>query len=271
MTSTWNPGGAAELDVAAVGREVTENGYCVIPDVLDADLLGRARDALDRLVAEDVASGRALLYGPKLTNRRVHGILQRDDVFVELALNPVALAVARQVLGYDEVQLSVISANITGPGGDEGIGMLHADQMFLPGFFPTPFICNTAFFLDDYTEENGATVFVPGSNRQESMPPAEMPPRSELGAITGPAGSLGVWDGFLHHATGLNRTVDQYRRGIITTYFPPFLRSQHNWTRTLSPEWVAERPGLAAITGFEEWRSLGMDYTGDLETTYLNL
>jgi ectoine hydroxylase-related dioxygenase (phytanoyl-CoA dioxygenase family) len=116
---------------------------------------------------------------------------------------------------------------------------------------------NTAFFLDDYTEENGATVYVPGSHRSPEGPSEEMPAPSQLARITGRAGDIALWDGFLHHATGLNRTVDQQRRGVIATYFPPFLRTQENWCRTLDPGLLDKYPGLAALTGFEEWRTMG--------------
>ena len=268
MPESTSPDVQTLPDIAAIGRELDENGYCVVPDVLTTDQIERLRAALDRLIAEDIAAGVPLAYGPNRSNRRVRALLQRDEVFVELALNPVVLAIARQMLGYEEVQLSIMSANITGPGGDEGIGVLHTDQSFLPGFFPRKFICNTAFFLDDYTQDNGATVVVPGSNKSETQPPAEMPPASELGHLTGPAGSLGVWDGFIHHATGRNSTTDQYRRGIITTYFPPFLRGHENYTRSLPREMLDKHPELGAITGFEEWSSLGAVNGGELYDPY---
>jgi ectoine hydroxylase-related dioxygenase (phytanoyl-CoA dioxygenase family) len=244
-------------DIGAAARHVDEHGYCVIPNVLSADQVSRLRATLDRLVAEDIEAGVELGYGPNESNRRVSRLLQRSEEFVELALNPVILAVARQMLGYDDVILSIMSANITGPGGDRGIGVLHTDQGFLPGFFPRRLFVNSAFFLDDYTPENGATVFVPGSHKQESKPPSTMPPASELGYMTGPAGSLAVWDGFIHHATGLNRTTDKKRRGVIVSFVVPYLRGQENWTRSLSPQLIEKYPALGAITGFSEWRTLG--------------
>src|SRR5262245_45707796 len=143
-----------EADSAArlveIGRHIDEHGWCVVPDALSAEQLERARAALDRLVAEDEAEGVDLRYGPNLSNRRVRRLVHRAEEFAELALHPFALAVVKQTLGYDDVQLSTLTANITGPGGGEGIGTMHADQDIIPGFFPKRLICNTAFFLDDY-------------------------------------------------------------------------------------------------------------------------
>jgi ectoine hydroxylase-related dioxygenase (phytanoyl-CoA dioxygenase family) len=231
------------------------DGYCVVPDVLDPNELSAARDALERAAAEDRATGVAATYGPGDANHRVWALLNRGDEFVRMALDPVALRFAHAQLGPD-VLLSNISANVTGPGGDREIGRLHTDQ----GFFPEPWApvvaTNVAWFLDDFTEANGATLVVPGSHHVVGYPSHDLEP-SAPARITGPAGACAVVDGRLHHATGLNRTSDAKRRGIFALYIHPYLRTQENWTRSLRPEVLAAHPELAAITGFEEWMTLG--------------
>lgn len=245
------------LDLDAISRQFAEQGYCVVPAVLDESALERARTALERVRREDEERGTALRYGPNLSNQRIWALLNRAEEFVELAMHPVMLAIMRALLGYEEVLLSTMSANITGPGGHHGIGWLHADQSFLPGTFPQRLMVNTAYFLDDYTEENGATVFIPGSHKSPQAPPDAMPPPSQLAKITGRAGDLALWDGFLHHATGLNQTRDQERRGVIATYFVPYLRTQENWCLTLDRALLGRHPGLGALTGFKEWQTMG--------------
>jgi ectoine hydroxylase-related dioxygenase (phytanoyl-CoA dioxygenase family) len=246
-----------KLDLTAISRRFDDEGYCVVPGVLTADEIEAAKQALDRLAAEDEAAGEALRYGPNFTNQRIHNLLNRADEFIGLVLHPVMLTLARKLLGYDQVLLSATSANITRPGGDSGIGQLHADQSMLPGTWPQRLVINTAFFLDEYTEENGATVAVRHSHKSPAPPPEAMPPESELAKLTGPAGSIALWDGHIHHATGLNRTADQQRRGIIATYFVPYLRTQENWCVSLNRKLLEKHAGLAALTGFEEWRTFG--------------
>lgn len=238
-----------------VRRQLDAEGYCLIAGVLSAPELESARQALGRAVAEDDAAGCALRYGPNGSNQRLWALLNRGDEFVHLATHPLALEIVRSGLGRD-IQLSNLSANITGPGGDREIGRLHTDQGFLPEPWPYQLATNVAFFLDDFTDENGATLVVPGSHKLLAVPDHQLAP-SAPARLTGPAGSMAVWDGRLHHATGLNRTANQRRRGVFATYILPFLRTQENWCRSLDPRLLAKHPELAALTGFEEWQTLG--------------
>jgi len=237
-------------------RDLDEDGYCVLPGVLDADALEALRDQLDAALAADDADGCAQRYGPELSNQRVWALLNRGEAFVELALHPLALEVVGAQLGPDFL-LANLSANVTAPGGDREIGRLHTDQGYLPEPWPYLLAVNVAWFLDDFTAENGATLVVPGSHRSGAFPASHELAPDAPAQLTGAAGSMAVWDGRLHHATGLNRTPDQRRRGLFATYCPPFIRTQENWTRSLRPEVLAAHPALSAITGFDEWMTLG--------------
>jgi ectoine hydroxylase-related dioxygenase (phytanoyl-CoA dioxygenase family) len=236
-------------------RELDEVGYSVVPDVLAPDEVTELREAIDRAAAEDDAAGTAQRYGPTNSNQRVWALLNRGEPFVRLAMHPLALEMVRARLGPD-ILLSGLSANVTAPGGDREIGRLHTDQGYLLEPWPYLLAMNVSWFVDDFTTENGATLVVPGTHTSLTTPSSELAP-SAPAQLTGPAGSMAVWDGRLHHATGLNRTKDQKRRGILATYSPPFIRGQENWCRSLRPEVLAAHPGLGALTGFEEWRTLG--------------
>jgi ectoine hydroxylase-related dioxygenase (phytanoyl-CoA dioxygenase family) len=236
-------------------RQLDDVGYCVVPDVLDADEVAAARGALDRAAEEDIAAGRAAIYGPDGANQRVWALLNRGEEFVHMALAPVALGFVRATLGDDFI-LSNLCSNTTGPGGDREIGRLHTDQGFLPEPSAQLLVLNVAWFLDDFTEENGATVVVPGSHRLVEYPPHDLEPTASAQLI-GRAGSLALIDGRLHHATGLNHTRDQKRRAVLAAYYLPYLRGQENWTQSLDADVLRAHPELAAVCGFEEWATLG--------------
>jgi ectoine hydroxylase-related dioxygenase (phytanoyl-CoA dioxygenase family) len=247
----------AESSVDAICRRIDDEGYCVVPDVLSRQDIARVGAALDRALAEDEAAGVAQRYGPKGVNQRVWALLNRGEEFIALAAHPLALAVVRKSLGYHEILLSTLTANITNPGGDCDIGRLHTDQGYLPEGFPYRVAANVAFFLDDYTEENGGTLVVPKSHKLLKFPDSSKLAPSAPAQLIGRAGSIAVWDGRLHHATGLNRTADQRRRGVLATYIAPFIRGQENWCRTLDRRMLDLHPELALLTGFEEWQTLG--------------
>jgi len=254
--------------VEAICRRLEEDGYCFVPDVLEPEALADLRHAVDRACQEDDAAGVARRYGPGGANQRLWALLNRGEAFVDVATHPLVLAVLRDYLGYHEILLSSLAANIANPGGDREIGRLHYDQGYLPVEYRSRVVAATvAFFLDDFTTENGATVIVPKSHRMGPPADAGFAPRTPA-QITGPAGGMAIWDGRLHHATGLNRTADQPRRAVLATYVAPFIRGQENWCRSLDRRLFERHPELALLTGFEEWQTLGA--ADGTKTTNLN-
>jgi ectoine hydroxylase-related dioxygenase (phytanoyl-CoA dioxygenase family) len=243
------------VDVQAVLHDLDELGFCIVPDVLTADELASVRDALDRECAADDAAGTAIRYGPDLANQRIWALLNHGEEFVLLGTHPLALEIVRAAMG-DKALLAQLSANVTAPGADHEIGRLHTDQGFLPDPIPQMLVLNVAWFLDDFTEENGATLVVPGSHHSLEYPQGGLAPEAPA-RLTGTAGSIAVFDGRLHHATGLNHTTDQKRRGVFATYYMPYLRTQENWTVSLDRSLLERHPELVVLTGFEEWMTLG--------------
>ncbi len=223
-------------DLAQGLANIAEYGLTIVPDVLTGDQLARARDALYRAAASDRARRReqkfGLDYAHDDTNQRVWNVLSRDPVFEDLAFHATAVDYVKQVLGWPAL-LGNISANITGPGGGEMV--LHADQIFVPEpWAAQPQGLNVAWCLDDFTEANGATRFVPGSHKLNRAPrPGEAPPTVPMEA---PAGSAVVFESRVWHQTGHNRTADEQRAGVFAWYTKPIYRTQENWFLSLRPE-----------------------------------
>jgi ectoine hydroxylase-related dioxygenase (phytanoyl-CoA dioxygenase family) len=227
---------APTRDLAQGLRNIAEFGLTIVPDVLSGEALRRSREALYRAAESDRARGReqkfSLDYGHDDTNQRVWNVLSRDPVFEDMAFHSIAVDYVKAVLGWPAL-LSNISANITGPGGGEMV--LHADQIFVPEPWASePQGMNIAWCLDDFTEANGATRFVPGSHKLNRAPaPGETPPTVPMEA---PAGSIVVFESRVWHKTGDNRTADQLRAGVFAWYTKPIYRTQENWFLSLRPE-----------------------------------
>ena len=249
---------------AEAKRLLDDDGICIIRSVLDGAGIERVKSALRRGIEQDEIKGvqlRGFPFDPDSHNLRVFDLIGKHDVFVELAEHPLAIELVRHVIGQSFL-LSNFSANVTAPGS--GWMYMHADQGYIPAPWPPyPMAVNVAWALDDFTEANGATRFVPGSHRHDHGPDPSSGPEHSV-AIECPAGSIFVMDGRAWHQTGPNRTADETRAGLFAYYVRPFIRPQWNWYATVEPQ-MLERvsPLMREMLGF------GSNVTSSLEALYL--
>ena len=220
-------------DIERAEHDLATSGICAVTGVLSGEVLTAVHADLYQAAAQDRARGREQRFGldHDETNQRVWNVLSRSPRFADLVEHPTALRLLRSVLGWPML-LGNLSANITGPGGGEMA--LHADQLFVPQPWPAaPQGANAAWCVDEFTEANGATCFVPGSHL------LHRPPRPDETAaaiaIEAPAGTLVVFESRLWHRTGCNRTADQKRAAIFGWYTRPIYRTQENWFLSLDP------------------------------------
>jgi ectoine hydroxylase-related dioxygenase (phytanoyl-CoA dioxygenase family) len=158
--------------------------------------------------------------------RRTGALLARSATARDLVTHPTIRGTVAEVLAHaTSHQLHLTQVIAIGPG--ETAQPIHRDQWAFD-FFPFPpgyeVQCNTLWAMTDFTEENGATRVIPGSNHLEDgrrfteadTIPAEMP-----------RGSVLVYTGALYHGGGANRS-DQVRCGINITYNVSWLRQEEN-------------------------------------------
>ncbi len=213
----------------AIRHEIEEQGYCIVPDVIDATMVNRARNALDELLqAEQTAEAR------EARTQRVGHIAGKHPVFMELLCHEFVIDFWKQTLGQDII-CSSWSANTVYPG-HEAIGW-HVDYPYWSKQPPWPTTMQagqTIWMLDDFTEENGATGVVPGSHRR-GHPPEE--PRNvwrEDGKImTGKAGSVVLAHGAWYHTARPNQS-DEPRSCLLGMYIMPWFLPQENMAAQLA-------------------------------------
>jgi ectoine hydroxylase-related dioxygenase (phytanoyl-CoA dioxygenase family) len=99
-------------------------------------------------------------------------------------------------------------------------------------------VLNTMWALDDFTEENGATLVVPGSHRTA---PEQRPDDAAAVPATMPAGSVMLYSGTVWHGGGANRTSER-RLGVILEYVVGWLRAQETHVLAVPPEVVRTLP-----------------------------
>lgn len=251
------PDATVDAVVAALDRE----GCVVVERFIDAAKVAALRDELAPH-RERTPEGRNDFEG--FATRRVYALFAKVRGFDELATDPLLLGVLDEVLGH--YQLSGPVGIDIGPG--ESAQGLHRDDIVYPIPWPhQQVVLNTMWALDDFTEDNGATLIVPGSHRTA---PSELPHLSEAVTATMPAGSVMFYSGTVWHGGGANRTHER-RLGVILEYVASWLRAQENHVtavpievmRTLPPRlqellgYNIHPPFLGYVDGLHPRRALG--------------
>ena len=103
--------------------------------------------------------------------------------------------------------------------------------------------------LCDFTEEIGATRFVPGSHAWDD--PSRQAQDHEVAVAEMPAGAIAIYLGSTQHGAGTNRTEDRWRRGIHLSFVVGWIRTEENNYLSLPPEVACRLPERAqALVGY---------------------
>jgi ectoine hydroxylase-related dioxygenase (phytanoyl-CoA dioxygenase family) len=206
----------------AAAARVEQEGWAVVEDAIDLDLVGAIDDELGRLERDlGIVPADNLFEGVHTT--RIYNLLVHGPVFERIPIHPNVLPIVERVL---DPGLLVSSLSSIAIGPDETAQPIHSDDQLVPIPKPhPPIICNTMWAITDFTEANGATRLCPGTHRADHSPdllahydsvPAEMP-----------RGSVLVWVGSLWHGGGAN-TTGARRVGIAMNYCAGYIRQQEN-------------------------------------------
>lgn len=243
-----------DADLLASARQgLKDDGWSVVPDVLDAKA---AAAALDRLWAAAEESRRRgvdtfmPILDPNASNVRVFYLLAMDALFRELIEHPAAVDLVEALLGRDFL-ISNFTANIARPGSKSMA--LHSDQsLVVPEPWGQPWAMNIIWCLTDVTFENGATLFIPGSHQWRTRDDVPRDAYKRLQPFEAKAGSIIAMEGRIWHTSGANITADQDRALLFGYYTKPFLRPQVNWNACLPLDLQAQlSPRTRARLGLE--------------------
>jgi ectoine hydroxylase-related dioxygenase (phytanoyl-CoA dioxygenase family) len=224
MTFTVLDDTTIEEHLARIDRD----GYTIIEDAIEPDLVERFRYAIRRLEREldlrprdTQAEGHATL--------RMYNLLVRDEVFRVMPVHPNVLPIVERLTDRGCL-LSGMTAIDIGPG--EHPQPLHGDDIVMSRHLQrphAPMMVTSMWALTEFTAANGGTVFVPGSHRFAHTPDAPDALRDvEIRSLEMRAGSVMVFHGSLWHGGGANTTEREWRLGVNVQYCPGFVRQQQN-------------------------------------------
>jgi ectoine hydroxylase-related dioxygenase (phytanoyl-CoA dioxygenase family) len=175
-------------------------------------------------------------------SQRIFNLINKEPAFAPLVEHPTVLAMMDVALGPDVIALDV-SVNHVGPRTASGGWHVDSPITQIPEPLPNfTLSIQSAWMLDDFTEDNGATHVVRGSHTTQRKPPAGRDGLPDEVVLEGPAGSLAIWLSQTWHRHGANVT-DAPRCGVIVQYgrswVKPFVDLRSPMTadqaRTFSP------------------------------------
>lgn len=206
-----------------LAERLDHDGFIVVPALLDPGLTAALARRFDELAAaEGDRAGAEQHQEPGCV--RVADLVNKDPLFDVCWTHPLLLAAVTHVLSGRPFKLSAIAARDPLPGG--GHQGMHADWPRPVGLDDAQ-VVNSAWMLDAFTPDNGATRVVPGTHRLvDRLPWQEMPdldaPHPRETFLVGPPGSLAVFSSHLWHSGTANRGGGR-RRSI----FAYFVRREH--------------------------------------------
>lgn len=228
--ATKSNGALVDEDVVKADIEALDrDGYVVLTHLLEPDEIQQIREAAAPLLA---TTGRNAFEG--LRTQRIYSVLSKTRAADRLVDHPRVLALLDALLmpNYLLSQLQVINLL-----PDEDAQLLHPDDAIYPVPRPRqPLGAATIWAIDDFTEDNGATVVLPGSHRwDQTRMPADSDHRVK---VTMPAGSCVFFVGTLWHGGGANGST-MPRLAVTAQYCEPWLRPQEAYTLSLDREIAA--------------------------------
>ena len=207
-------------------------GFTLVRDVLSAAEVAAIRAVNERLLNSD---GEDLVFHGRAGH--ITNLPTLDPVYFPCIDHPKVLPLLEAVMGH-ELILASLNSRVVRPGEDRQ--SLHADVPEQFHRHGAPVMMNTAWMLDDFTEENGATYIVPGSHHSARRQPPEGLAVEFVHRAVAPAGSVLAFNGQCWHAGGENRTTHS-RHALFGHYrVAPWIRFQCDPHRGFPPEWFAQ-------------------------------
>lgn len=212
------------MDLVVLRSELAEQGYCFIQDVIPADQI----KAVCKSVARDVS----IHTDVPMPTGHVPGFLSINQSLAPFLTNERIMQFVESVFG-PHFRISMHTGAVNGSGIPRGA--LHADWPYnqksaarMPAPYPDVITHLVTFWmLTDFTEENGATILVPGSHRKSDHPGERngidpMKPFPGERRMLGKAGTVVALDSRLWHAVAPNIT-DEDRVAVIIRFAPWWL------------------------------------------------
>lgn len=206
---------------------MNDDGYIVIENAINDDLLSRLRVDLD--VAEQKEWQQKTKANPRLLrDGTIHHLPYYAASFIEfLDDQQFHEAISTYICGAYTV--NVYNGVIKKPAEQNYTDQIHRDIRFYS--HDVNLSLNMLVMVDEFTSENGATQVLPGSHKNKERPSDEefLLNSTEL---VGSAGTVVLFNSNLWHRGGVNKS-EKVRRAITITFTHHWLKPQIDFCKLL--------------------------------------
>ncbi len=232
------------------------DGFLAIENFLTVQEIQKYNTGLDHVIELWKSRGCPNTVYGKLDNvEQVCGIIEYDDMFLELLEHPRMMSVMRDVYGDSFVMIDN-DGFLKHPGQkahtswhrDTGV-TFHNDEK------RTPFMVKVFYFLADVPYDGGCLSFLPGSHnmRNDLLPkvaePEDMPGHVRMNVK---AGTAVLFHGSTYHSA-LSNVSEHSRRSIIYNYASLFLRTWPGYEPSEELKARAVSPLRKMLLGMLPW------------------
>ena len=218
-------GKQSRVNITKLTEEIIEGkGYVVLPDLLSPAEVQEARDLILKLASQERNHLKLII---KRRKERLHGLIYKGDIFSKLVGEKLIIKLVEEILGKDMI-LAGFSAHILHSNAKR-MGV-HVDYPYwaMPSPYPLHPILEiqVIWMIDDFTANNGATLFAAGTQKLATKPDYK---KFEQIAqkITGKAGTAIVSHGLCWHDTSENKS-DRLRTSVLGSYTPQYIHPLEN-------------------------------------------
>ena len=187
---------------------------------------------------------------------RMQGLASKTPAFID------ALADDRLLSVMDHLLLPLCTSYLLSAGelieirNQETAQRLHTDNNSWPTPIQNmgPLVANAMVALTDFTDDNGATLVVPGSHLWTK---GHLPEPDDIAKAVMPAGSVAIFTGDTIHGGGTS-TSNAIRRGLSISYCVGWLRPVENHQLNLDLDAVRAMPEAArSLLGYDVYDGTG--------------
>ena len=243
---------ADTVDVDAIVDALLHgDGAVLIAGLFTPDQVAEARAIIMRHseAASDKVThfqGAAEADGTISLQRRVWNLLAKGKVFSDMATHPVLMRILRKFLGSEFIMGSIAANRILpgGPGQEPHVDYpywdFHAPETHpigLNGSFPMN--AQVSIILDPFTEESGATAFVPGSQRELRYPQDSDRFFERCARMEGEPGDVALFYGVTWHCAMPNMSQHD-RNAVLIQYLPKFVKPMEDMPAALPQSFMDE-------------------------------